>query len=66
VKRTCLLLQYRIGGEMKRTAFGAQPAKIGRMIRIAPHASDPLPVGFNDDAAADTAITTCGFGFHSI
>ena len=44
------------GDQMKRAAFRAKLAAIGRMIRIAPYANDRRGIVLDDDAAAHTAI----------
>lgn len=48
---------------MQRRSLGAQSAEVGRMIRIAAHARDPIAGGLDDDAAANAAIVAGGFCF---
>ena len=50
-------------GEVQRAALAAQPPEVGRMLRIAAHAGDLVIVALDDDAAADAAVGTGGFGF---
>ena len=52
-----------VRSQMERRPFGAQAAEIRRMRRIPAHAGYARTVGFDDDAAADAAVTTGGFDF---
>jgi hypothetical protein len=62
--QTQLGMQQAIFGarcEVQRGAFGAQAASVGRMRGVAAHADDALVLGFDQQPAADTAVTTGGF-----
>ena len=58
-----LLGQRGGGGQVQRTALGAQAAVVGGVRRIATHARDARTIAFDEDAAAYAAIGAGGSGF---
>jgi hypothetical protein len=46
---------------LQRGALGAQAAKIGRVFGITAYADNFIVVGFDQQTATDSAVTTRGF-----
>jgi len=56
-------LKFVTGSQMEDRAFGAQFAQIGRMVGISAHADNPGPIGLDQNATADAAVTAGRFDF---
>jgi hypothetical protein len=48
---------------MQRVALGAEPAEVGRVVRVTPHIDNAATGRLDDDAAANAAIAADAAGF---